>query len=846
MMRSRIQSSLFLDQLVRTNYIHHRSSSSSNIPKLAINRSVPSIPTIKALLHPGGSTVNSTNRPKQRSTGHLEIRAYHTLNSQQSSSSSVVIPSKYNHSTISESDHQFLSFLSSSILNKGSRDHFELDSVELWSILKRLNSNNLFSQLDPGLIERLIDLISSNYHLQSQKQTHQNFILDSHQQILYILDRIYESINRFESYQLERFHTLCLKKYVNLGYYDGAEIVWDMLITKRKSPDSSTNGTTIDQLLMIASIHKDLVIRTQDRIKNQTVLESDPSAPLVNQSQQKNIRSKKQIRRMISLAADLGNGLLKIDCEQDDAKSSQVSNRTRGWIIRSISEILCSQGEISKLQDWLKIHLGIDLQYPDSGSTLDDPKINSGIVEMYKTLGDLSRMVLIYYAAREPSLEMIRRTKTMRGKNRRNKLQGYFDSALSFENDNSSNLNQTAKQEDDQVDTQLDGHSVLNQRKTHVILTKTYHDLIETSVEANRAHLAIHFLREAIENFDQDLKRFSNGIKNSFKGSIEELKDVVEEDFLKVPDLRSILRLQPSNYSSLIRYLIKKKRSYQLSQVRGLTERLVGLILVELDWIRDLSERRIKFIENHYKRCHKSSSSQSSRVDAEGLLSRSLGLINSEEKYRWEDLLRSIVPTQDSEQQRIDNQVLEKMLFSDQSYTQKFEFEEEYSKQEYLLKASKDQYRQDSSGTSDQPSTSFSLDKLVKQKTSMEEDALMRKFMRLKERVNFLTKSLKQSIELINNLQPIINRLKLDRSIRFERSLIKVTHEKQKRLQQAVSEHKEEGRGGTYEKIERIKDRIRGKVDEKRNEQRVRGAYNNYNHNRNKSNSNSSNDLLFS
>ncbi|CAH7690189.1 expressed protein [Phakopsora pachyrhizi] len=796
MMRSRIQSSLFLDQLVRTNYIHHRSSSSSNIPveKLAINRSVPSIPTIKALLHPGGSTVNSTNRPKQRSTGHLEIRAYHTLNSQQSSSSSVVIPSKYNHSTISESDHQFLSFLSSSILNKGSRDPFELDSVELWSILKRLNSNNLFSQLDPGLIERLIDLISSNYHLQSQKQTHQNFILDSHQQILYILDRIYESINRFESYQLERFHTLCLKKYVNLGYYDGAEIVWDMLITKRKSPDSSTNGTTIDQLLMIASIHKDLVIRTQDRIKNQTVLESDPSAPLVTQSQQKNIRSKKQIRRMISLAADLGNGLLKIDCEQDDAKSSQVSNRTRGWIIRSISEILCSQGEISKLQDWLKVHLGIDLQYPDSGSTLDDPKINSGIVEMYKTLGDLSRMVLIYYAAREPSLEMIRRTKTMRGKNRRNKLQGYFDSALSFENDNSSNLNQTAKQEDDQVDTQLDGHSVLNQRKTHVILTKTYHDLIETSVEANRAHLAIHFLREAIENFD----------------------------------------------------LIKKKRSYQLSQVRGLTERLVGLILVELDWIRDLSERRIKFIENHYKRCHKSSSSQSSRVDAEGLLSRSLGLINSEEKYRWEDLLRSIVPTQDSEQQRIDNQVLEKMLFSDQSYTQKFEFEEEYSKQEYLLKASKDQYRQDSSGTSDQPSTSFSLDKLVKQKTSMEEDALMRKFMRLKERVNFLTKSLKQSIELINNLQPIINRLKLDRSIRFERSLIKVTHEKQKRLQQAVSEHKEEGRGGTYEKIERIKDRIRGKVDEKRNEQRVRGAYNNYNHNRNKSNSNSSNDLLFS
>ncbi|KAG0147058.1 hypothetical protein CROQUDRAFT_670747 [Cronartium quercuum f. sp. fusiforme G11] len=179
-------------------------------------------------------------------------------------------------------------------------------------------------------------------------------------------------------------------------------------------------------------------------------------------------------------------------------------------IIRWITEILATKGKIKELESWLRDQFGIELHFPDLGSSWNDGIITSSIIRMYKERNELEKMITFYHAATEPSFKMLERS-----------------------------LNEN--------------------HKFHysIVPTRVFHDLIHASVKSNKPHLALHFLTEAINKSESELK----------------LKPLIGHR----------LRLQPDTFNLLIKYLSRKRRDTQLLTLQTLVNRLLQINLIELE-----------------------------------------------------------------------------------------------------------------------------------------------------------------------------------------------------------------------------------------------------------------------
>ncbi|WAQ93142.1 hypothetical protein PtA15_18A200 [Puccinia triticina] len=409
--------------------------------------------------------------------------------------------------TPSSVDLAYLAELSESL---ESDSYHQLSSPAFSQILNHLHAHDLFKHLSPRSFDLLLDFNPTAEDQQKQALQSTHYYL--YHRIIFLLDRIYEHQELFSQADLDRFHSIALKRLAHLGLFRPAEVIWDQLIGP--SSVDRLDHRPDDQILMLDCIRTAFLNHSQVHPQNPT---STQLLPL----------SSKDLKRMISMAESIGSSLLA-------ATTSRMDRVTERWAVRTVAEIFGLQGERSRLADWLGKHRSLDLDFPDNGASWSDPKLTAIVVRMFKEQGRLEKMVMVYEAALHPSPRMLVHPESSRE---------------FFTSDPPDHLQHASGRRKEQAEESRMG------RRRNPILTRTYHDLISACTHANRPHLALHYLSEAVTE------------NEAYVGRLPE--DVWTE--ARVPHLR----LQPATYAELIPVLVRKKRDTQLRAVHALSERLV-------------------------------------------------------------------------------------------------------------------------------------------------------------------------------------------------------------------------------------------------------------------------------
>lgn len=364
-----------------------------------------------------------------------------------------------------------------------------------------------------------------------------------HHRILFLLDRLAErriaSAHRLTPTELQACRTVGLQHYASLGFYRGASVLWDALAADEDLSDPSP----AEQLLLLYTIRQSAIgifwpDEQQIDLKNQSIDHG----------------SAKEIDRMIERGGSLGALLLHAEAPPKQA-----------LIVRWVTEILASAQRVDDLERWLRDQLGVELHFPDAGAAWTDPALTSAVVRMWRGRGELGKMIGFYHAAVEPSGEMCSRRTPF----------GFFSPAASLPT----------------------GETRAETYAPHLpVTTRTFHDLIASSVACDRIHLALHFLTQVVERAEAYAAHLAH----------------LSADAKGAPPTPP-LRLQPATYQALIGPLFKKRRSTQLKAARKLAQRALESVVVELEWY-------------HHRAAHRTSSAR------------------SEEREEWARLLEVLVP----------------------------------------------------------------------------------------------------------------------------------------------------------------------------------------------------------
>ncbi|POW14665.1 hypothetical protein PSTT_02849, partial [Puccinia striiformis] len=252
--------------------------------------------------------------------------------------------------------------------NKNTHQHYS-------QILNHLQSHKLYNELPTNSFEKLLDFNPSGETKDSIHSIHYYL----YHRIIFLLDRIYELQPRFTQDELNRFHSISLKRLANVGLYKPAELIWDQLVSSKPNQD--------DQVLMLDCI--------KTAFKN---YHSSPrgSVNTINENNNNNNLlplTDKDLKRMINLTQSIGQSL----------QSSTLDHRTERWTVRTVSEIYVMQGEEGRLMEWLHQHRCLDLDFPDNGAAWSDPKITATVIKLYKDQNRLDKMISIYEAALNPT-----------------------------------------------------------------------------------------------------------------------------------------------------------------------------------------------------------------------------------------------------------------------------------------------------------------------------------------------------------------------------------------------------------------------------------------------------------
>lgn len=367
---------------------------------------------------------------------------------------------------------------------------------------------------------------------------------------------------------------------------------------------------------------------------------------------------------------------------------------TQRWTIRTVAEIFASHSESIRLSNWLKDQRALDIQFPDHGASWTDPKITATVIRYFKDHNRLDEMIKTYETARHPSRMMLKHPSSINNV--------FFQSS-----------------------TDHAQHSITNDRsprsstQINPILTRTYHDLISACGRANRPHLAIHYLNEAIE------------INQAYVRSLPHHP-------IRPPPIPP-LRLQPATFSDLIPNLVRKRRDTQLRSVLDLTNRLIRSIVDELDWIRSF----VLHQASQYP--HESS--------------------------KWEDVLNSILPDLDRSQgtqtdletRKMENTSLERFVFTRDlppKLPERARIEEEEEEEE-----DKEEGEGEPSDDLDDRPPMLSVGR---RRRRPPEARLEMDYLRTLERTKFLVKSLNHSIRWVDRLNHLILKSRLNRKLRFQ------------------------------------------------------------------------------
>ncbi|KAA1073418.1 hypothetical protein PGT21_011477 [Puccinia graminis f. sp. tritici] len=441
-----------------------------------------------------------------------------------------------NQTTPSSIDLAYLKELSESL---NSDSYHQLSSPAFSQILNHLHSNDLFKYLSPGSFDLLLDFNPEGEEKQSIQSTHYYL----YHRIIFLLDRIYEHKELFTQHDLDRFHSISLKRLAHVGLFRAAELIWDQLI----SPSATDRQD--DQILMLDCI-RTAFLNHQSSSQAHQQNHIDHTTAHDNQEYHRELLplSSKDFKRMINLTESIGKSLLT-------STTNRMDRVTERWTVRTVAEIFGIQGERTRLADWLSKQRSLDLDFPDNGASWSDPKLTAIVVRMFKDQGQLEKMIMIYEAALHPSSSMLAHPGSSFGQIFEDSLEPATLKTLPDEKHFISNRRSKEQDENSRMG-----------RKRNAILTRTYHDLISACAQANRPHLALHYLSEAVAENEAYVER-------------------LPEDHTIEPPVPH-LRLQPATYAELIPSLVKKKRDTQLRKVHELSERLVRTTVAELQWIR--------------------------------------------------------------------------------------------------------------------------------------------------------------------------------------------------------------------------------------------------------------------
>ncbi|PLW22301.1 hypothetical protein PCANC_18053 [Puccinia coronata f. sp. avenae] len=591
------------------------------------------------------------------------------------------------HPSLSPTDQAYLQELSHSF---NSQSYHQLSSPAFSQILHHLHSHDLFKHLSAESYDLLLHFTPTSVEENQSTQSTHYYL---YHRIIFLLDRIYERQHLFSQSQLDRFHSISLKQLAHAGLFKPAELIWDQLISHSTTQPQSR--PTDDQIFMLdcirtALLHHEASIQSnqQKNPSSSSTHSNHPHHDHQSSHQELLPLSSKDFKRMTTLTESITSSLFS------HSPLNKIDQVTERWLIRTVAEIFAVQGEITRLSNWLKKQRSLDLDFPDNGANWSDPKLTAIVVRMFKDQGQLDKMVMIYEAALHPSPSMWAHPSSSRS---------MFEESA----DTSSDIQESSEDPKKRCGSR--------RRRTNPILTRTYHDLISACTQANRPHLAIHYLSRAVE----DNEAYVNRLPAEAIG------------FASVPHLR----LQPATYAELIPSLVRKKRDTQLRKVYDLSTRLVQTTVRELQWIRLLASNRVT-----------SSSSSSSSLDPPS--------------HPWDRVLAAIVPElssaiqPDMEAAKAENLGLEKVVFNHANQPSLS-----------LLPTPASPFIEEPKSEEEQTCADWP------QQTGKEADEIG--FLRTLERAKFLSKSLAHSVRLLQRLDHLVAKTRLNRAIRFQHHLLK-------------------------------------------------------------------------
>ncbi|KAH9443056.1 hypothetical protein KEM48_010368 [Puccinia striiformis f. sp. tritici PST-130] len=350
-------------------------------------------------------------------------------------------------SSLSLTSNHYLDQLNQSL---HSDSYHQLSSPAYSQILNHLQSHKLYNELPTNSFEKLLDFNPSGETKDSIHSIHYYL----YHRIIFLLDRIYELQPRFTQDELDRFHSISLKRLANVGLYKPAELIWDQLVSSKPNQD--------DQVLMLDCIKTAFKnYHSSPRGNVNTINENNNNNNLLPLTD-------KDLKRMINLTQSIGQSL----------QSSTLDHRTERWTVRTVSEIYVMQGEEGRLMEWLHQHRCLDLDFPDNGAAWSDPKITATVIKLYKDQNRLDKMISIYEAALNPTPQMCLVSE---------QAHSFFCATRPTK--------------------------TIEQRKSsktkNPILTRTYHDLISACIRANLPHLSLHYLTRAIRETERYTARLS-------------------------------------------------------------------------------------------------------------------------------------------------------------------------------------------------------------------------------------------------------------------------------------------------------------------------------------------------
>ncbi|EGG04052.1 uncharacterized protein MELLADRAFT_65040 [Melampsora larici-populina 98AG31] len=510
--------SIEYDRSVNESELDIESASSSSLPDPVPVESISS--QLRNLLSPSPST-----SPAKRSTPPREL--------------AFLLPSALSP-LLSTSTRDYLRYISELLSDPIT------PADQLWSELNRVHALGLFSHLAPEIFPHLFHHLPCDPEQIRWKRggelNQPKKIEQIHLRIIFLLDRLAErKSNSLEgslpsTFKLSICRTAILEHYASLGFYRGGSLVWDIL-----NDNGLPAPTATDQVLLLYCIRQNMIGLSWPDERPSKPYGTSPSTS--TSLPQADSGSPKEIERMIDRAIQIATQLL--------SEPTTLGTKAESLIIRWSTEILACASQVDKLEDWLRTQLGIELRYPDSGSHWLDGSITSAVIRMWRSQGELGKMITFYQAAVEPSKEMKARLE------KKNNDLNFFSSVPHS------------------IPIPTTGEEVIQEKPVEKIeyvtelpiTTRTYHDLITACVQSDRIHLALHYLTQAIERTEAYVTHLSTIPTNT-----------------KTKPPKPPLRLQPDTYQILIRHLCRKRRNTQLQTVQALSRRLLESIVKEIEW----------------------------------------------------------------------------------------------------------------------------------------------------------------------------------------------------------------------------------------------------------------------